>query len=209
MYWSINHAYVWHPIRIKERVGEREPGSGGCELTTVGPQHVDHSPRCAHNDLGSSFQLSNLDTTGARWVREHQMITGSTSSVILRLMFAQIHQIHCYHVMDVLRNIVQYELWRRLLASRLCLPVHWCPCLHRHTPPWVPVVWRTSYIPWWSAEPTLWSESWSQLQQEKISGMRLTVSSIFYYFGHKIWGRHHFHIYKVMLSCSVNVDGGK
>lgn len=138
------------------------------------------------------------------------MITGSTSSIILRLMFAQIHQIHCYHVMDVLRNIVQLvvsasflftklvrlfkgspELWRGLLASRLCLPVHWYPCLHRHTPPWVPVVWRTSYIPWWSAEPTLWSESWSQLQQEKISGMRLTVSSIFYYFGHEIWGRHH------------------
>lgn len=30
------------------------------ELTTVGPQHVDHSPRRADNDLRSSFQLSNL-----------------------------------------------------------------------------------------------------------------------------------------------------
>lgn len=30
------------------------------ELTTVGPQHVDHSSWCADDDLSSSFQLSNL-----------------------------------------------------------------------------------------------------------------------------------------------------
>lgn len=30
------------------------------QLTTVGPQHVDHSSWCAHNDLCSSLQLSNL-----------------------------------------------------------------------------------------------------------------------------------------------------
>lgn len=31
-----------------------------CELTAVGPQHVNHSSRCAHDDLSSSLQLSNL-----------------------------------------------------------------------------------------------------------------------------------------------------
>lgn len=46
--------------------GGRAAGSGRRELTTVGPQHVDHSPRRAHDDLGSSLQLSNLDTTGAQ-----------------------------------------------------------------------------------------------------------------------------------------------
>lgn len=31
------------------------------ELTTVGAQHVDHSSRCANDDLSSSLQLSNLE----------------------------------------------------------------------------------------------------------------------------------------------------
>lgn len=31
------------------------------ELTTVGPQHVNHSSRRAHDDLSSSLQLSNLE----------------------------------------------------------------------------------------------------------------------------------------------------
>lgn len=33
------------------------------QLTAVGPQHVNHSPWRAHNDLGSSLQLSDLEAT--------------------------------------------------------------------------------------------------------------------------------------------------
>lgn len=47
------------------RSASQECGGGGGrgELTAVGPQHVNHSPWRAHNDLGSSLQLSNLEAT--------------------------------------------------------------------------------------------------------------------------------------------------
>lgn len=51
-----SHQNAWHSIKTK-----RWEGHSVHELTTVGTQHVNHSSRSAHNDLSSSFQLSNLE----------------------------------------------------------------------------------------------------------------------------------------------------
>lgn len=79
-------------------------GGSGCKLTTIGPQHVNHSPWCAHNDFGSSLQLSNLNTTMGKWVhgfQDYKLHFGHFSKMMnpLAPLNAACSSVHCTHLL--------------------------------------------------------------------------------------------------------------